>query len=83
MASWPFVAVIESMVGGADGCAICTEVKVGAENVRLVSALVARSVIAPPLRSSVEFIDIPSVSNSSGSVATVYLKRAVLESTMD
>jgi hypothetical protein len=74
---------MESMAGAAAGCETKTELSVGAVNVRSDIALVARSEIAPPLRSSVVLIEIPSVSNSSGSSATVYLKRAVRESTID
>jgi hypothetical protein len=79
----PEVAVMESIVGAAGGCATRTDVRVGAENARLVRALVARSAMDPLLRSSDVVSAIPSVSNSTGSEATVYLKRAVLESTMD
>ena len=79
----PEVAVIESIVGAAAGCATSTEVNVGAEKVRLVRALVARSAIDPLLRSKVVATEMPSVSNSRGSAAIVYRKRAVLESLID
>ena len=74
----PDVAVIESIEGAAGGWATRTEVNVGAGKVRSTIALVARSAMAPPLRSSVVLMEIPSVSNSIGSRRTVYLKRAVL-----
>ena len=77
------MAVMESMVGAAAGWATKTEVRVGAEKVKVESEFVARSRIVPELRSSVVDIAMPSVSNSAGSVATVYLKRAVFESDME
>jgi hypothetical protein len=79
----PDVAVIESIVGAAGGCATRTDVSVGAENVRSTIALVARSAIDPLLRSRLVVIAMPSVSNSRGSMATVYRKRAVLESLIE
>ncbi len=59
------------MVGAAAGCATSTDVRVGAEKVKLESELVARSRIVPELRSRLVEMAIPSLSNSSGSVATV------------
>jgi hypothetical protein len=74
----PDVAVIESIVGAAGGCATRTEVSVGAEKLKLAREFVARSAIELLLRSRVVLIAIPSISNSSGSTTTVYLNRAVL-----
>ena len=76
----PLLGVIDVMVGAAGVCATRTEVRVGAVKVRGESALVARSAIAPLLRSRVVDTAMPSVSNSPLAVATVYLKVAVLES---
>jgi hypothetical protein len=79
----PEVAVIESIVGAAGGCATRTDVSVGALNDVLERVLVARSLMLPLLRSSDVVSEIPSVSNSSGSEVTVYRKRAVRESGID
>jgi hypothetical protein len=68
------------MVGAAGGCATKTDVNVGAEKVKGVSALVARSAIVPLLRSKVVDTAIPSVSNSPLATATVYRNVAVFES---
>jgi hypothetical protein len=56
---------------------------VGAEKVRFESEFVARSRMVPELRSRVVDIAMPSVSNSSGSLPTVYLKSAVLLSDIE
>jgi hypothetical protein len=74
---------MESIVGAAAGWATSTDVRVGAEKLTLESELVARSRIVPELRSRLVEIAMPSVSNSIGSEATVYLNNAVLESVND
>jgi len=78
--SAPLLGVIEVIVGAAGVCATRTEVRVGAVKVNGESAFVARSAIAPLLRSRVVDTAMPSVSTSPLAVATVYLKVAVLES---
>jgi hypothetical protein len=83
MASCPLVAVIESIVGAAAGWATSTDVSEGAEKVKLEREFVAKSRIVPELRSRDVATAMPSVSNSTGSVATVYLNNAVLESVND
>ena len=77
------MAVIESMVGAAAGWATSTDASEGAEKVKLEREFVAKSRMVPELRSRVVETAIPSVSNSTGSVATVYLNNAVLESVND
>ena len=79
----PDVAVTESIVGAVGGWATRTDVRVGAVREVLVRVLVARSRIVPELRSSDVASVMPSLSNSTGSEATVYRKRAVLESDID
>ena len=59
------------MVGADGACAARTPVKLGGENTNDDKALRARSEIEPPLRSMVEEIAIPSVSNSPVLVPTV------------
>ena len=76
----PDVATTESIVGATGNCATKTDVRVGAVKDRSEMAFVARSEIDPLLRSTVVATEIPSVSNSIGSVVTVYLKVAVFES---
>jgi hypothetical protein len=83
MASCPLVAVIESIVGAAAGCATSTDVNVGAEKLVPEREFVARSRIVPELRSRDVATAMPSVSNSTGSVATAYLKSAVVESDIE
>ena len=78
--SVPLLGVMDVIVGAAGVCATSTEVSVGAVKVKGESALVARSAIAPLLRSRVVDTAMPSVSNSPLAVATVYLNVAVLES---
>jgi hypothetical protein len=78
--SVPLLGVIDVTVGAAGVWATSTEVSVGAVKVRGERALVARSAIAPLLRSRVVETAMPSVSNSPLAVATVYLNVAVLES---
>ena len=71
------------MVGAAGGCATRTEERVGAVREVLVRVLVARSRIVALLRSKDVASEMPSVSNSSGSDATVYLNKAVRESVIE
>ena len=77
------VAVIESIVGAAAGWATRTDVRVGAEKERLLNAFVAKSAMAPLLRSKDVATAMPSESNSEVLLPTVYWKRAVLESDME
>ena len=78
--SVPLLGVMEVIVGAAGVCVTSTEDSVEAVNVKGERALVARSAIAPLLRSRVVDTSMPSVSNSPLAVATVYLNVAVLES---
>lgn len=71
--SCAFAPPTEFIVGAPGGCATNTWVSVGAEKVRLLSAL-APSLIDPEFKSRVVFIEMPSVSISSEEAATVYLK---------
>jgi len=50
----------------------------GAEKVKVDRAFVAKSAIAPPFKSNVFEIEMPSESNSVVLLATVYLNNAVL-----
>jgi hypothetical protein len=74
---------IELIVGAAALWATFTELRFGEVKDRSVMLFPARSVITAPLVSAGEVSETPSVSMSSGSVATVYRKTAVLESVFD
>jgi hypothetical protein len=81
--SVPEVAVIESIVGAAAGCATRTDDSVGALNDVLERVLVARSATVPLFRSRLVVIDMPSISKSVALDATVYRKSAVRESVIE
>jgi len=66
--SWVFPGVIEAIVGALARWAIRTPVKVGGVSDVFERAFVARSVIEPLLRSRLDAIAIPFVSNSSREV---------------
>jgi hypothetical protein len=74
----PLPAVAELIVGAAGGWATKIPDVFGALNVKVESEFVAKSATEPLFKSRVFEIEMPSVSNSVISLATVYLNNAVL-----